>query len=47
MEISEGRGMKAEAVPGNNEEEGRSVADTGNGSGRLVWEMTVAYPDQC
>ena len=40
--------MGAEAVPGNDKDVGgRAVADTGNGKKRLIWEMTVTYPDQC
>ena len=46
MEISEGKAMGAEVVPGNDEELERALADAccGKGAG-LIWEMTEAYPD--
>ena len=36
LEISEGRGMRAEKVSGNDEEMERAVADTDNGKGVIA-----------
>ena len=47
MEISEGTGMGAEAVPGNDDEVERAEADTVNSKGGLISEIMVAYPHQC
>ena len=47
MEISEGSGMGAETVPGNDEEVERAVVDKGNGKGELIWEITETYQSQC
>lgn len=38
--------MGTETLSGDDEME-RAVVDTGNGEGRQIREITVAYPDQC